>query len=147
MVSVGVGYGRPGYRHGYGRGYSDRGYGYASFYYPGYDVGAYPYYDYPGVYSRSSAVDGLFWGGLAGAVIGRNSGSLGHDAWRGAAWGAGLGWLLGTVADARRPVNVEPVTRPAVVPSAAAAPAPVTIINNYYAAPSAMSAANGLFGR
>jgi hypothetical protein len=34
-----------------------------------------------------------------------------------------------------------------MVPSAAAAPAPVTIINNYYAAPSAMSAANGLFGR
>lgn len=151
VVSVGVGYGHPGYRHGHGRGYSDRGYGYASFYYPGYSIGAYPYYDDPGVYSRSAAVDGLFWGGLAGAVIGRNSGSLGHDAWRGAAWGAGVGWLLGTVADARRVERVEPVARPVVVPAAPAAtapaPAPITIINNYYAAPSPMSAANGLFGR
>ena len=69
VVSVGVGYGHPGYGHGHGRGFRDRGHGYASFYYPGYSAGYYPYYDYPGVYSRSAAVDGLFWGGLAGAVM------------------------------------------------------------------------------
>lgn len=152
VVSVGVGYGHPGYARGHGHGSRDRGYGYASFYYPGYSLGSYPYYDYPEVYApRSAAVDGLVWGGLAGAVIGRNSGSLGHDAWRGAAWGAGLGWLLGTVADARRVVPVESAARPVVVPAstpaAAPAAAPVTIINNYYAAPTPMSAANGLFGR
>jgi hypothetical protein len=151
VVSIGVGYGHPGYGHGYGHGWRNHGYGYASFYYPGYSDVAYdPYYDNAGVYTRSAAADGLFWGGLAGAVIGRNSGSLGHDAWRGAAWGAGLGWLLGTVADMRRTTVVErPVAQPVVVPAAAPAPAaaPVTIINNYYAAPTSMSSANGLFGR
>lgn len=54
------------------------------------------YYGYSG---RRGATDGLWLGGLAGAVIGRNSGSLGHSAWRGAAWGAGLGYVVGSVAD------------------------------------------------
>lgn len=45
------------------------------------------------------AARGVFWGGMTGAVIGHNSGSLGHNAWRGAAYGAGAGLLLGSIAD------------------------------------------------
>jgi hypothetical protein len=117
----------------------------------GYDAGYYDtgYYAQPG-YQAS----GTWLGALAGAIIGRNSGSLGHNAWRGAAYGAGLGYILGTVADINvhareaataRPMSVQGATQMA----APAAPAqPVTIINNYYNAPAtAMSPANGLFGR
>jgi hypothetical protein len=95
--------------------------------------------------------EGTFWGALAGAIIGRNSGSLGHSAWRGAAYGAGVGLLLGTVAESNARANAAATVRaqPAA-PAAASAPAaqPVTIINNYYNAPSTpMGVANGMFGR
>jgi len=147
-----------GYGHGYYRpvpvyGYSYRPYG------PGYGYG-YGYGDSYGYYgsslgSGSAAVNGLWLGALAGGVIGHNSGSLHHNGWRGAAWGAGLGWLLGSVADARRtPVYQQPVyvqeNAPAVqasAPQPAPAAQPVTIINNYYNAPAPMSSANSLFGR
>jgi hypothetical protein len=149
--SVGYGYWGPSYYHRPGFAYSYYpGYGSA---YPYYDT-AYPYYDY-GAYgygTPSYAGRGLFLGGLAGAIIGHNSGTFRHDAWRGAAWGAGAGWLLGTIADARRaqivqsaPVGSVPAQTAA---PAAAQPQQVTIINNYYNAPATpMSGANGLFGR
>jgi len=108
---------------------------------------------------RPETVNGAVIGGIAGAVIGHNSGSLGHNGWRGAAWGAGLGWVLGSVADANRraviwerpPVYVESA-RPVVVqapaqPAPAAAPQQVTIINNYYGNAAPMGQANTLFGR
>lgn len=133
-------------------------YGYYSGY--GYD---YPYYTDYG-YSRpaSAATNGLVLGALAGGIVGHNSGDLRHSAWRGAAWGAGPGWLLGTVADSRRTASYHD-SAPVVVQSAPAVQAPaqsvqpatqtpaqpqqVTIINNYYNNATPMSAANGLFGR
>lgn len=98
---------------------------------------------------------GLLLGALAGAVIGHNSGDLRHNGWRGAAYGAGLGYLLGSVAEHRArqreaasapaissaPAVVDATAAPATpggqpsVPAPAAKPA------------SSMSAANQLFGR
>ena len=50
---------------------------------------------------RPETVNGAVLGGIAGAVIGNNSRSLGHNAWRGAAYGAGAGLLPdGAVAQA-----------------------------------------------
>lgn len=145
------------YRHSpvvYG-GYYRGGYGpYRGGYYGGYygSVGYYPSYGY---YGPSYASDGLFLGALAGGIIGHNSGSFRHNGWRGAAWGAGIGWLLGSVADANRraaiweqPVYVQPAAQqaaPAAQP--AAQPQQVTIINNYYGNAAPMSQANSLFGR
>jgi hypothetical protein len=143
--SVYVGYG-PAYYPSYG-------------YYGGYGAD-YPYYGSTGYYGSESAASSGFWlGALAGGIIGNNSGSFGHNGLRGAAWGAGAGWLLGSIADAnRRPVAYQPV--PVVVSQAAQigqvaaqpaaqAPAPqqVTIINNYYNSSTPMSGANNLFGR
>jgi hypothetical protein len=128
-------------------------YGYP--YYRGYGDG-YPYYDTVGYHGGgSAATSGLLLGALAGGIIGHNSGEFRHNGWRGAAWGAGLGWLLGSVADAHRRPAAYPTApvvmpQPQVMPAAQpAAPAPqqVTIINNYYNSGSPMSAANGLFGR
>lgn len=166
----GIRYRSSGYGHGHyghpariypGRGYSGYGWGpavYRSYpaysYYPGYGE-AYPYYStYP---AGSAASTGLLLGSLAGGVIGHNSGDFRHDGWRGAAWGAGIGWLLGSVVDARRradayssaPVVVYPAqtVQAAAPPVAPAQPQQVTIINNYYNTPTPMSSANGLFGR
>jgi YMGG-like Gly-zipper len=138
-------------RHGhvYDRGYArygyERNYGYDGFGYGGYYGGGYG--------SGSGAAQGVLLGGLAGGIIGHNSGEFRHNGWRGAAWGAGIGWLLGSIADGyRQPVIYDspPVVyhpAPAAQPPAAPAP-PVTIINNYYNAPATpMSSANGLFGR
>lgn len=179
-VHVGIGYGHGGWhrghdfghrhfghrhhfpRHyGYGFGvYSPRVYHVPSYgYYAGYGD-AYPYYGDHGYYARpSSATSGLLLGALAGGIIGHNSGEFRHNGWRGAAWGAGAGWLLGTILDAnRRPVAY--ATPPAVVQPAPVIQAPpqvqaapqaqpqqITIINNYYNSSSPMGAANGLFGR
>jgi uncharacterized protein YcfJ len=115
--------------------------GHDSYYPPSYRTGAYG--------SRAGA--GLLLGALAGGIIGHNSGVFRHDAWRGAAWGAGAGWLLGAVSDAHRRSAAQAaapaMAHPAAVP-ASTAPQQVTIINHYYNAPaSAMSQANGLFGR
>lgn len=127
-------------------------------YYGGYGVD-YPYYGDIGYYGTPSAASSGFWlGALAGGIIGHNSGDFRHNGWRGAAWGAGAGWLIGSVIDANRrqatyaspPVVVSaaaPAAPAATAQPAAAAPAPqqVTIINNYYSTP--MSGANSLFGR
>ena len=126
-------------------------------YYEGYGYG-YPYYDNYGYYgSSSAATNGLLLGALAGGIIGHNSGELHHSAWRGSAWGAGLGWLLGSVVDSNRRA-VAPRSAPVVVqqpaamqvaaqPAASAQPQQVTIINNYYNSSTPMSGANGMFGR
>jgi hypothetical protein len=119
-------------------------------YYPAYGVD-YPYYP---AWERSAAADGFWLGALAGGIVGHNSGSFGHNGWRGAAWGAAAGWLLGSVVDANRRTAVAsaPVTiAPAAPTIAGATPppaaAPVTIINNYYGSSSPLSDANRLFGR
>lgn len=145
-VSYGYGYGGPVYsspmiyRHPPGRRVVYRG-GYGG-YYGGYG---------------SAAHDGLWLGALAGGIIGHNSGDFRHNGWRGAAWGAGVGWLLGSIADANAyyyPSYDYPravVVREAPVVQAqsqpAAAPQQVTIINNYYGNATPMSSANALFGR
>ena len=127
-------------------------------YYPGYGVD-YPYYGDVGYYGSGSAASSGFWlGALAGGIIGHNSGDFRHNGWRGAAWGAGAGWLLGSIVDANRrptsyataPVVVTPPVQAAPAVAAqpvAAAPQQVTIINNYYNSASPMSGANSLFGR
>lgn len=165
-VHVGIGYGRgPAYvspwRHAP---YWQGSYGYYSpvrhvpayGYYAGYGVG-YPHYNRYGYYGPGSySANGLVLGALAGGIIGNNSGTFNHSAWRGAAWGAGVGWLLGTVADAhRRPVVYEsgstsaPASAAPVQAQPVATPPPqqVTIINNYYNTATPMSDANRLFGR
>lgn len=146
----GIGYGYPSY------GYAS--YGYPSYgYYGGYGSG-YPYYNGYGYYgSTSAATNGLLLGALAGGIIGHNSGDLRHSAWRGSAWGAGAGWLLGSIFDGTRrsaeyapaPVVVQqaPVVQSQAQPAAPAQPQQVTIINNYYNSSTPMGAANGMFGR
>jgi len=127
-------------------------------------------YGYGGYYGGRAASDGLWLGALAGGIIGHNSGgNWRHNGWRGAAWGAGAGWLLGSIIDANRGyydgygydygyygygyprgVALAP-PQPAVIQSApapaAAAPQQITIINNYYGNAAPMAAANSLFGR
>ena len=118
------------------------------------------YYGAGGYYRGSAAADGFFLGGLAGGMIGHSSGRFRHNGWHGAAWGAGAGWLVGSLADANRrvviweraPVYVERaqpvvVQAPAQPAQPAAQPQPITIINNYYGNAAPMSQANGLFGR
>ena len=129
------------------------------------------------VYRGNAAQNGLWLGALAGGIIGHNRGfSHGRDGWRGAAWGAGAGWLLGSILDSnygyydngsyssydynyprtaygydyaypRTVAMTQP--QPVYVQSAPAAAAPqqVTIINNYYGNASPMAGANALFGR
>ena len=186
VVSVGVGYSNRGYHDTYrhpghrGRGYYggghsgySGGYGYSGFYgnypaygyydgygpgYPYYGVDNYPYYggDNYSTYGGSGAANGLLLGALAGGIIGNNSGDLRHNAWRGAAWGAGAGWLLGTIADTNRravsyqaqPMVVQPAPLVQAQPTAQQPPAqPVTIINNYYNSSTPMSPVNSMFGR
>ncbi len=91
----------------------------------------------------------VVFGGVAGAIIGHNNGR--RNGWRGAAIGAEAGWLLSWLAEDR--VVRETSLAPAVVYASAPfvsvpAPAPVTIINNYYSGPATpMGPANALFGR
>jgi hypothetical protein len=138
--------------HGHGGYYGGGYYGSGGYY----SSGGYSGSSY---YRGSAARDGLVLGALAGGIIGHNSGSFRHNGWRGAAWGAGVGWVLGSIADANRPViwerppvyveQAQPVVVQTPAPAAqpAAAPQQVTIINNYYGNAAPMSQANGLFGR
>jgi hypothetical protein len=111
-----------------------------------------PVYDGGYYYSRPDyRGTGVIVGGLTGAIIGNNSRGFHHNGWRGAAWGAGLGYIFGSIAEENardREAVVE--SAPVVVQTAAPSPQPqqVTIINNYYNAPATpMTSANGLFGR
>lgn len=64
---------------------------------------------------RPETARGIALGAIAGAVIGNNSGDLGHNVWRGAALGAAVGGILGsTAADehARRTQVPAPVAPP-----------------------------------
>lgn len=147
--------------HYYGHRYSD--YGYRPYHGYGYSTPIY-YADSRDTYAtntRSSrAANGLILGGLAGAIIGHNSGDLGNNAWRGAALGAGAGWLLGAISDKRaanRERSAQVESSNTSVGSVGETPAPATptqttvpqtvIINNYYGPTNAMSSANSLFGR
>jgi uncharacterized membrane protein len=128
-------------------------------YYSGYRT--YPTYSsevvYDGGYSYDEedrpnyATSGLLLGGLAGAIIGNNSGDLHHNAWRGAAWGAGAGYLLGAIAEHNARRREAALTRLVASPAPAvtAAPAPVAPASPAPApAPvSPMASANSLFGR
>lgn len=110
-------------------------------------------YDYDYSYAFDARPDypasGLWLGALAGAIIGHNSGSLGHSAWRGAAYGAGAGYLLGSIAESNvRRSAVPTVSAEPVSTVVSAQPQQVTVINNYYNAPATpMTSANALFGR
>jgi len=142
------------YRYGYGYygGYPDY---YGSVYYSSPSSYAYTDDDDSGYEGTDYRGNGLLLGALAGAIIGNNSGDLRHNAWRGAAYGAATGYLLGALAENR--VR----SRPAVASSAPAAytsSAPVTAqpqepvaarpTTPPPAAPASnMAAANSLFGR
>lgn len=121
-----------------------------------YAYGGYPVYtsNYVERVNASRTGTGLFWGGLLGAIIGNNSGSLGHNAWRGAAYGAAAGYLLGAVGDGlarereARTASAEPLSAPVAPAAVESTPAPAPpppVVRARPATP--MSAANALFGR
>lgn len=152
--------------------YSGYGMGYSSYpVHPGYGYGCVPQSGFS--YSRFSRPNytwsGAALGGLAGGIIGHNSGRRTAE---GIAIGAGTGLLLGHLADRsvqRRswaqptPVVVNPPMISPVQPATVFAPSftsptvrpttstpqvgNVTIINNYYGNSSSMGSANSLFGR
>lgn len=116
------------------------------------------YYESSGYYGRpygSGAGAGLWLGALAGGIIGHNSGEFRHEAWRGAAWGAGLGWILGSVADTNRRAAVYEQPAPVVhqVPAAVVQAQPVAptpraaTVTHASGSASPMTAANAMFGR
>ena len=129
---------------------------YSYSYYPSY---SYPAYGYDYAYSRPNyAVNGTLLGALAGGLIGN---SVHHQGWEGAGIGAAAGLLLGGVAEHNARVRERAYySTPAVssVPSNYI-PDPPTVNNappvqsapQVQSAPSrpgtAMSSANGLFGR
>ncbi len=149
----------------YGRYNSNNSYRYSPSYRYGYDHSGYsrpystyyysePAYHSPGSNSRAST--GLLLGGIAGAIIGHNSGDLRNNAWRGAAIGAGSGLILGSIADHRarerareREIVYQSTAPDQTAPAAPAQTVPQTVIinNNYYGTPSTMTPANSLFGR
>jgi hypothetical protein len=122
-----------------------------------------PYYGYSIYgdvgYGRSGyAGNGALFGALAGAIIGNNSGGLGHSSWRGAAYGTAAGYILGSIADAnadRRErtsadeISVARVERASAPPplTQVSGESPIRVTDSAKQSSSAMSAANGLFGR
>lgn len=94
---------------------------------------------------------GVFWGGVSGAIVGHNSRVFRHDPWRGAAWGAGVGYVFGSIAERNARSRAVIENSPAIViptPAPVVQPQQITINNYYYNAPTTpMSSANGLFGR
>jgi hypothetical protein len=55
---------------------------------------------------RSAAANGALIGGVAGAIVGNNSGSLHHDALAGAAIGATTGLVVGSIVDSSHAKDV-----------------------------------------
>ena len=105
------------------------------------------YYATPSYATPNYTATTTLLGGVAGAIIGHNSGGR---TWQGAAIGAGAGYLLGRLSEPRRvtavyapyPYYRQPVAAPVTQPQQ------VTIINNYYGGTSTpMSSANAMFGR
>ncbi len=117
-------------------------------------VGVYQYYGYDRHRIRTDhATRGLLIGGALGAIIGHNNGRRG---WEGAAYGAGAGWLAGTLADragARREQEhrawIEEGWESVRRESPAQAQPAVIHHHHYYGsgARGVMGEANGLFGR
>jgi YmgG-like glycine-zipper protein len=121
--------------------------------------------EYGGYYYGGAAYDGLILGSLVGGIAGRHVvGGGGYRGWRGAAWGAGAGWLLGSIFEANKfyaagydgpaysyprfsAVTTAPVY--ALAPVATATVQPVTGINHDQSSgvESPMAPANSLFGR
>ncbi len=93
--------------------------------------------------------NGLVLGAITGAIIGNNSRIFGHSGARGAAWGAGIGYVLGAISEENARYRTVPApVRVIEAPAAPAAPQQITIINNYYNTPATpMTPANQLFGR
>ncbi len=93
---------------------------------------------------------GVLLGGLAGAIIGHNQDRRG---WEGAAYGAGAGWLLGSIVEqSRQRADSMRTNETESIPQVYRSPevAPTTVIHHHYygnAQPGAMAPANGLFGR
>ena len=155
-------YGYGGYgRHDYGRnhGYYDY-YGSPSYSYVGPGYYGDSSYGYDNDYSRrpNYATRGLWWGALAGAVIGNNSGDLHHNAWRGAGYGAAAGYIFGSIAEnkarrreaaqSEREASVESATVAAVSsPMPVVAPRGSSATASSDRSSSVMSSANALFGR
>jgi len=94
-------------------------------------------YSAPVVASSGPAASGFWLGALVGGIVGHNSGDLGHNAWRGAALGAGAGLLVGSVIEAGRsaPVSYREIPPPAppVVVRVVSPPAvPVRVVTPGY---------------
>ena len=127
--------------------------------YPGYSFGVYDDVYVSSAYPARAnyATNGLLWGALAGAVIGNNSGDLGHNAWRGAAYGALGGYVLGAIADRRAEARaaesvaaVSTETGSSVVTPTPAPPVSVPstpAVTEPSRRSSSMADANRLFGR
>jgi uncharacterized protein YcfJ len=153
-------YGRGGFYGyaGYGRGWRHSYYDQPGYVYIDSGVYGYPTYD-DGVYARPNyAANGAVLGALAGAVIGNNSGDLRHKGWRGAAYGAAAGYLLGSIAEnnarRREAVLTEQAAAPVVsnderarVATPAISSQAATVTTTGPRPTSSMSAANSLFGR
>jgi hypothetical protein len=126
-------------------------------YYPVYGAGygpCYPapvvVYPAPAVAPSGPAATGFWLGALAGGILGHNSGDLGHNAWRGAAWGAGAGLLLGSVVEASRtaPVSYREIPPPAPPVTGFQPPAAVPVrVVRPAGEISPLAEANVLFGR
>ncbi len=152
-VNYSFGYYGPAYSHSYGYYPGSYGYYYRPYVYRPAPVYVYDGGDYDTADTRINYLgNGLALGAIAGAIIGNNSGSLGHSAWRGAAYGASAGLLIGAIADhnARRREaatsvpSVSAASAPSPVPAAVAQPRLITAP----AAPtSSMGDANRMFGR
>jgi len=105
----------------------------------------------PVVAPAGPAANGFWLGALVGGILGHNSGDLGHSAWRGAALGAGVGLLAGSVIEAgrREPASYREIPPPAppVVVRVVAPPAvPVRVVTPVYHRPY-HAEATVLFGR
>ena len=152
-INYSFGYYGPAYSHSYGYYPASYGYYYRPYVYQPSPVYVYDGGDYDTADTRPNYLgNGLALGAIAGAILGNNSGSLGHSAWRGAAYGAGAGLLIGAIADhnARRREaatsvpSVSAASAPSPVPAAVAQPRLITAP----AAPaSSMGDANRMFGR